>query len=100
MFSGLDWFLTFLAAAGDTTIKDRLLKGSAIGGTTFRVHLDGYNQLPYLMGQQPKSARTEFAYYDDDGVLAAFRHENWKAVFCEMEKPGGFAVWYTPFTCL
>jgi arylsulfatase A-like enzyme len=100
IFSGLDWFPTLVAAAGDTTVKDRLLKGTGISGTTFKVHLDGYNQLPYLTGQQPKSARTEFAYYNDDGVLVAFRHENWKAVFCEMQKPGGFAVWYTPFTCL
>lgn len=77
-----------------------MLKGTAIGGTTFKVQLDGYNQLPYLTGQQGKSARTEFAYYNDDGVIVAFRHDNWKAVFCEMQKPGGFAVWYTPFTCL
>jgi arylsulfatase A-like enzyme len=60
LFSGLDWYPTLLAAAGDTTIKERLLKGAAIGGTTFKVHLDGYNQLPYLTGQQAKSARTEF----------------------------------------
>jgi arylsulfatase A-like enzyme len=100
IFSGLDWFPTLLAAAGDTTIKERLLKGTDISGTTFKVHLDGYNQLPYLTGQQPKSARTDFAYYNDDGVLVAYRHDAWKAVFCEMEKPGGFAVWYTPFVCL
>jgi arylsulfatase A-like enzyme len=100
VYSGLDWFPTLMAAAGDTTIKERLLKGATIGGTTFKVHLDGYNQLPYLTGQQKKGARIEFAYYNDDGVMVAFRHENWKAVFCEMEKPGGFAVWYTPFTCL
>jgi arylsulfatase A-like enzyme len=101
MFSGLDWFPTLLAAAGDTTIKDRLLKGDTIGGNSkFKVHLDGYNQLPYLTGQQPKGERTDFAYYNDDGVLVAFRHGDWKAVFCEMKKPGGFAVWYEPFSCL
>ncbi len=100
MFSGLDWFPTLLAAAGNTTIKEQLLKGADIGGTTFKVHLDGYNQLPFLTGQQPKSLRTEFAYYNDDGVLVAFRHEDWKAVFCEMKKPGGFQVWYEPFECL
>jgi arylsulfatase len=100
IFSGLDWFPTLLAAAGDTNIKDRLLKGTDIGDKTFKVHLDGYDQLPYLTGQQPKGARTDFAYFNDDGVLVAYRHEDWKAVFCEMEKPGGFAVWYTPFTCL
>ena len=54
-----------------------------IGGKTFKVHLDGYNQLPYLTGQQPKSARNEFYYFNDDGVLVAFRHGDWKAVFCE-----------------
>jgi arylsulfatase A-like enzyme len=98
--SGLDWFPTLLAAAGDTTIKERLLKGTPIGGATFKVHLDGYNQLPFLTGRQPKSARIDFAYYDDDGLLVAFRHEDWKAVFCEQKKPGGFAVWYEPLTCL
>ena len=100
MFSGLDWFPTLLAAAGDTDIKERLLKGASLDGKTFKVHLDGYNQLPYLTGQQPKGARTDFAYFNDDGVLVGFRHENWKAVFCQMEQPGGFPVWYTPFTCL
>jgi arylsulfatase len=99
MFSGLDWFPTLLAAAGDTTIKERLLDGASIGGTEYKVHLDGYNQLAYLTGQQPKGARTDFAYFNDDGVMVAFRHEDWKSVFCEMKSPGGFAVWYEPFTC-
>jgi arylsulfatase A-like enzyme len=53
------------------------------GGATFKAHLDGYNQLPYLTGQQQKGAPTEFAYYDDDGLLVAFRHGDWKAVFAE-----------------
>ena len=97
MFSGLDWFPTLLAAAGDTTIKDRLLKGTDIGGTKFTVHLDGYNQLDYLSGKG-KDPRTEFAYFDDDGELVAFRYGDWKAVFSEQKKPGGFAVWYEPLT--
>ncbi|WP_436151580.1 arylsulfatase [Bosea sp. LjRoot90] len=100
MFSGLDWFPTLLAATGDIDIKDRLLKGTPVEGKTFKVHLDGYNQLPYLTGQQPKGSRTEFAYFNDDGVLVAYRHENWKAVFCEMKYPGGFDVWKEPFVCL
>jgi arylsulfatase A-like enzyme len=100
MFSGLDWFPTLLAAAGDTTITERLLKSAKVGESTYKVHLDGYNQLPYLTGQQPKSLRTDFAYYNDDGVLVAYRHDDWKAVFCEMKKPGGFPVWYEPFECL
>jgi arylsulfatase A-like enzyme len=100
MFSGLDWFPTLLAAAGDTTIKERLLKGTDIGGKTFKVHLDGYNQLAYLTGQQPKSERTEFAYFNDDGVLVAYRYNDWKAVFCEQKSRGGLAVWREPFVCL
>ena len=100
MFSGLDWFPTLLAAAGDTDIKQRLLKGTDIGGKTFRVHIDGYNQLPLLTGQQPNSARKEFAYFNDDGVLVAYRLDDWKAVFVEMKHPGGFQVWQEPFTPL
>lgn len=55
-------FPTLLAAAGDTDVKQRLLTGwvPAAGNPTFKAHLDGYNQLPYLTGQQPKSARNEF----------------------------------------
>lgn len=98
IFSGLDWFPTLLAAAGNTTIKNDLLKGVSLNGTTFKVHRDGYNQLPYLTGQQAKSARTDFAYFDDDAELVAWRHADWKAVFREQPAPGGFAVWYEPFT--
>ncbi|MHC2439042.1 arylsulfatase [Bradyrhizobium sp. USDA 4451] len=100
VFSGLDWFPTLLAAAGDTDIKERLLKGTSVSGKSYKVHLDGYNQLPFLTGQQPKSGRTEFAYFNDDGVLVAYRFENWKAVFVEMKHPGGFAVWQEPFVPL
>jgi arylsulfatase A-like enzyme len=72
LFSGLDWFPTLLAAAGDTTVKERLLKGSSFGGKTFKVHVDGFNQLPYLLGQQAHGARDEFFYFnDEDRVLRA-----------------------------
>jgi arylsulfatase len=98
--SGLDWFPTLLAAAGDTNIKDRLRDGTNLGNKTAKVHLDGYNQLPYLTGQQPKSARNEFFYFNDDGGLVAYRYDNWKIVFCEQRQPGGFVVWSNPFTCL
>jgi hypothetical protein len=102
MFSGMDWFPTLLAAAGDTAVKDKLLKGWApvAGGTSFKVHLDGYNQLPYLTGQQPKGERHEFYYFNDDGMLVSMRFDNWKAVFAEQRAPGGFAVWSNPFTPL
>lgn len=100
MFSGLDWFPTLVAAAGDKDIKERLLKGTKVGDKDFKVHLDGYNQLPYLTGEQPKSARDEFFYFNDDGELASMRFGDWKVVFCEQREPGGMIVWANPFTCL
>lgn len=102
MFSGLDWFPTLLAAAGETDIKNKLLKGWAptSSSNNFKVHLDGFNQLPYLTGQQPKGERKEFYYFNDDGMLVSMRFNNWKAVFCEQREPGGFKVWSEPFVCL
>jgi arylsulfatase A-like enzyme len=97
IFAGLDWFPTLLAAAGDTTVSDRLLKGDKFGDAKFQVHLDGYNQLDYLTGKQPKSARTDFAYFNDDGEMIGYRHGDWKAVFREQLARGGFKVWYEPF---
>ena len=97
--SGQDWFPTLLAVAGDTTVKDRLLKGWRPDGnpTTFKNHLDGYNQLDYLSGKSAKSARSEFVYFNDDGDLVAIRYDDWKVVFAEQRKPGGFEVWREPF---
>jgi arylsulfatase A-like enzyme len=94
--------MILLAAAGDTTVKDRLLKGWAptTGGYVHKVHLDGYNILPYLEGTEPKSPRRDFFYFDDDGQLVAARHDNWKYVFCEQRAPGGLQIWMNPFTCL
>jgi arylsulfatase len=100
MFSGLDWFPTLLAIAGDTDIKDRLLKGADLGGKNFKVHLDGYNQLDYLTGKTDKSARSEFYYFSDDGDLVSMRFNDWKLVFCEQRAPGGLQVWSEPFVCL
>lgn len=100
MMSGLDWFPTLLAAAGDTDIKDRLLKGADVGGKNFKVHLDGFNQLDYLTGKSDKSARDEFYYFSDDGDLVSMRYGDWKLVFCEQRAPGGLKVWSEPFTCL
>ena len=102
IFSGLDWFPTLLAAAGDPGVTDRLLKGwkAKSGGLTYKVHLDGYDQLPYLEGKQPKSARKEFFYFDDDGGLVAVRSGDMKFVFCEQRMPGTLAIWAEPFVCL
>ena len=98
--SGLDWLPTLLAAAGDPDVMQKLLKGYTVGGTTYKVHLDGYNLLPYLTGQQPKSPRREFIYFSDDCDLLALRYENWKFVFAEQRMPGTMGVWAEPFTRL
>jgi arylsulfatase len=98
--SGLDWLPTFMAVVGDPNITDKLLKGYNVGGKTFKVHLDGYNQLPYLTGQQDHSARKEFIYFNDDGDLVALRYENWKFVFEEQRATGTMRIWAEPFTKL
>jgi arylsulfatase A-like enzyme len=98
--SGLDWFPTLIAAAGDSAVKDKLLTGYQATGKTFKVHLDGYNQLPYLTGQAPKSARSGFIYFNDDGDLVAVRYENWKLVFEEQRAQGTLLIWGEPFTKL
>jgi arylsulfatase len=98
--SALDWLPTLLAAAGEPEIKEKLLKGHEAAGKRFRVHLDGYNQLPYLTGQQQKSARNQFFYFNDDGDLVALRYENWKWVFLEQRASGTLRVWAEPFTPL
>ncbi|WP_456734463.1 arylsulfatase [Bradyrhizobium sp. USDA 3364] len=100
--SGLDWFPTLLAAAGDTTVKDRLLNGWQPQGnqTTFRNHLDGFNQLDYITGKTDKSARNDFFYFNDDGDLVAVRFDDWKFVYEKQEQPGQLDVWAHPFTPL
>jgi arylsulfatase A-like enzyme len=100
LISGLDWLPTLMAAVGDPDIKDKLLKGHQAGGKTFKVHLDGYNQLPYLTGQQERGARKEFVYFNDDGDLVALRYENWKFVFEEQRATGTMRIWAEPFTKL
>jgi arylsulfatase A-like enzyme len=100
MISGLDWLPTLLAVAGDADIKQKLLTEYAAGGKTFKVHLDGYNQLPYLTGRQEHSDRHDFFYFNDDGDLVAVRYENWKMVFEEQRAEGTLRIWAEPFTSL
>lgn len=90
-----DMIPTLLAAAGDSTVKEDLLKGKKYGEKTFKVHLDGYNLLPMLRGESP-SPRREFLYWTDDGKCAALRYENWKISFLK-QKATGFQVWAQPF---
>jgi len=95
-----DWLPTLLAAAGDPDIVEKLKKGHQAGATTYKVHIDGFNLLPYLTGQEAKSPRQGFMYFSDDGDLVAVRFDNWKAVFMEQRTPGTLAVWADPFVTL
>jgi len=98
--SHLDWAPTLLAAAGVPDIKEQLLKGYKIGDTTYKVHLDGYNLVPYLTGTEKKSPRNEFFYFNDEGGLTALRYDNWKFIFAEQRAEGTLRVWAEPFTPL
>jgi arylsulfatase len=96
----MDWLPTILAAAGDPDVKQKLLKGMRVGDETFKVHLDGYNLLPYLTGKVAESPREEVFYFSDDGDLTSLRYRDWKIVFLEQRAQGTLLVWAEPFTPL
>lgn len=100
IFSGMDWMPTFLAAAGDDKVKEKLLKGHSANGKNFKVHLDGYNMLPYLKGEEKEGRREEIFYFSDDGDLTALRYKDWKILFMEQRSTGTLQVWSEPFTVL
>ena len=93
-----DMLPTLLAAAGDPTVKEDLLKGVTIGDRSYHVHLDGYDLAPALKGEA-EWPRKEFLYWTDDGSVAALRYGNWKISFLE-QKAEGLKVWQEPFTVL
>lgn len=95
-----DWFPTLLAAAGVPDIAEQLKSGVDLNGTTYKVHLDGNNQLPWLTGEDEASARNYFFYVSDDGELLAVRYDNWKLVFAEQRQVGTMQIWAEPFTHL
>jgi arylsulfatase A-like enzyme len=98
MVSHADWFVTLLAAAGDTDVAERLRAGTDVDGTTYRVHLDGHDQLDYLTGTTDVSPRQHFFYVSDDGDLTALRYDNWKFVFLEQRETGTLNIWAEPYT--
>ena len=86
IFSGLDWFPTLVAAAGNPNITDQLLKGVKLGDRTYKNHLDGYNQMDLLQGKGP-SARHEFFYFGGP-QLGAVRIDDFKFQF--YQQPQGW----------
>ena len=95
-----DWLPTLLALAGDEEVTQKLLKGAKIGDMTYKVHLDGFNLVPYLSGQTDKSPRESFLYCNDDQQLTGLRYDNWKFVFLEQRAAGTLRIWAEPFTAL
>ncbi|MEM6468241.1 MAG: arylsulfatase [Planctomycetota bacterium] len=98
--SHLDWLPTILAMAGEDDVKEKLLKGHSAMGRNYKVHLDGYNLLPYLTGEEEKSPRESFIYCNDDSQLTALRYDNWKMVFLEQRINGTLQIWAEPFVTL
>jgi arylsulfatase len=96
IMSHMDWLPTLLAAAGEPDIGAKLKKGHKVGNMTYKVHLDGYNFLPYLTGKEAKGPREEFFYFSDDGDLQGIRYDNWKIVFAYQAAQGTMRVWSDP----
>jgi arylsulfatase A-like enzyme len=95
-----DWLPTFLAAAGEPEIVDKLKAGHTVGDKHFKNHIDGFNLLPYLTGEVERSPRQMFFYFSDDGDVLALRFDNWKIVFMEQRVQGTIQIWAEPFVSL
>jgi arylsulfatase len=87
----LDWFPTLCAAAGATDIKEKLKKGFTAGNKKFRVHLDGYDFMPYFQGKAKAGPREEIYYFDQSGNLNAIRIRDWKVSFA-IDSEGNIAT--------
>jgi arylsulfatase len=95
-----DWLPTLLAAAGEPDIVEKCKAGHAAGDKAFTVHIDGYNLLPYLTGEEEHSPRQGLVYFSDDGDVIAMRFDNWKMVFMEQRMAGTLQIWMEPFVPL
>jgi len=96
----MDWMPTLLAAVGDPDVKEKLRKGYKAGKRKYKVHLDGYNFLPYLTGKEKQAPRDEIFYFSDDGDLTALRYRDWKIIFAEQRAAGTLQVWAEPYVPL
>jgi arylsulfatase len=96
MFAHEDLLPTFAAAAGDPSVVERCKKSCQSGTKSFKVHLDGYNLLPFFKGEVKESPRHEFLYWSDDGDLFAVRINQWKISFIEQYHTG-LDVWRKGF---
>jgi arylsulfatase len=99
IISHQDWIPTLLAAAGNDSVKEDLVKGRRVNGRKVKVHLDGYNFLPYFMGEEEKGPRKEMFYFTDDGSVSALRYNDWKINFT-VQDAHGIEVWSNPYRAL
>jgi arylsulfatase len=108
LMSHNDWIPTLCSIAGEPDMVNKCLKGYQANGHTYKVHLDGYDQSKFLTSVEGtvgknngvKSARDNFFYSNDDGLLVAYRKGDYKYVFSEQRKEGTMGVWAEPFTTL
>ena len=99
MFSHTDMLPTLAAVAGEPDIVGKLKKGHKAGNKTFKVHIDGYNLLPFIKGETKENPRKGFLYWSDDGDLMALRVKHWKVTFME-QRAKGLNVWREPMVAL
>jgi arylsulfatase len=92
----MDFLPTFLAGAGDPDVVAKCLKGDRVGDKVYKVHLDGYNLIPFFKGEVKESPRKGFIYWSDDGDVFAIRVGRWKVVFLE-QLHEGLDVWRLGF---
>jgi arylsulfatase A-like enzyme len=95
VFSHQDMLPTLLAAVGEPDIVEKCKKGHTVGNMTYKVHMDGYNLLPFLKGEVAKNPRKGFMYWGDEGDLMALRYGDWKVHFSEQRLEGAPA-WQDP----
>ncbi len=108
LMSHNDWIPTLCSIAGEPDIVGKLMKGYTANGINYKVHLDGFDQANFLRtvsgtagnNNNAHSARDKFFYSDDDGLLVAYRHGDYKYVFAEQRLAGTMGVWAEPFTKL
>jgi arylsulfatase len=94
MISLQDWVPTLMAAVGVPDIKEQLVRGYQAGEKTFKVHLDGYNQLDHLTAGA-ENPRGEYFYFSDGGDLTSLRYDHWKAIL-RVQRAEGLDVWFEP----
>ena len=99
LIAHLDWMPTLAAVAGDNNLKKDMLKGKRIGKKSSKIHLDGYNFLPYLTGKTDKGPRNVYHYLNDEAFPVGVRVGDWKLTYAE-NRGKTMALWAEPFTML